>query len=408
MKVISVAKAALYGIFLHYYCYYTLTGSFIPGGTMIFFAIAAFCVGLDMINKRYVYVGNEIKCWILYAILSFITTGFITLNSDGIGYIWDIAKFVQRLMIIIMVAYICESEKSVRFGLRLMAVTAVACAVSILMVVDDIQLKLSISTGANLSENDVGAIMAFGAFAIMFFIGQRNKSSLLLTGLKTTGIIAVLTVIFLTGSRKSFGAVAILFILMIFLWITDYRKNYNPYRLIIVLIVGVAAYLFVSKYLLPYAEQTNLYTRLLGRGAERASESDQGRINLYIWALQDFASHPLFGLGFAQFTHHHGNYTHSTYVEPLACSGLIGILYLYPYYSIVKKQIYLIRKNKKGSYARLKQKEILVYLIIFLFVAVGIPYMYKDIPCILLGTFIASQAISFDELRTMDCTSTGY
>ena len=49
MKVLSVAKAALYVIFLHYYCYYTLTGSFIPGGTMIFFAIACVTTVLDAI-----------------------------------------------------------------------------------------------------------------------------------------------------------------------------------------------------------------------------------------------------------------------------------------------------------------------------------------------------------------------
>ena len=75
---------------------------------------------------------------------------------------------------------------------------------------------------------------------------------------------------------------------------------------------------------------------------------------------------------------------------------------------MVKKQIYLIRRNKIGSAARLKQKEIFVYLCMALFVAVGIPYMYKDAPCILLGTFIASQAISFDELKKTGQTSSEY
>lgn len=99
---------------------------------------------------------------------------------------------------------------------------------------------------------------------------------------------------------------------------------------------------------------------------------------------------------------------HSTYVEPLACSGMIGLLYLYPYYLMVKKQIILILRNRKGTLQRLKQKEIFVYLCMFLFVGIGIPYMYKDIPCILLGTFIASQAISFEELRKTGCTSVEY
>ena len=40
MKLLGVAKAALYGIFLNYYCYYVLQGSFIPYGTVLFFAAA--------------------------------------------------------------------------------------------------------------------------------------------------------------------------------------------------------------------------------------------------------------------------------------------------------------------------------------------------------------------------------
>ena len=40
MKLLDGAKAALYGIFLNYYCYYVLTGSFIPRGTVLFLALA--------------------------------------------------------------------------------------------------------------------------------------------------------------------------------------------------------------------------------------------------------------------------------------------------------------------------------------------------------------------------------
>ena len=408
MKILNVAKAALYGIFLNYYCYYVLYGAFIPRGTMIFFAIAFVCVGLDVISERYVYIGTEFKCWIAYAVLSFLTTGFLMLGNSSAGYIGDIAKYVQRLIMTMMIAYICEREKSIRFGLQLMAVTAAVCAVSILLVTDDIQRKLSISTDASLSANDIGAIMAFGCFSVIFSTGNRNRPSFLRTAVKTAAVIAILSVVFLAGSRKSFGAIVIMAVLLAGLWFTDYRKKHSPYQLLIILVVGAAAYLFITENLLPLAEQTNLYNRLIGRGAEGASQSDDLRVDLYRWAIQDFLTHPFFGLGFNEYVSHHGNYTHSTYVEPLACSGLIGLLYLYPYASMTIKQIQLILKNKKGSQARLKQKEILVYLCMFLFIAVGIPYMYKDVPCILLGTFVASQAISFQELREVGHSSETY
>ena len=408
MKTLTAAKAALYGIFLNYYCYYVLYGAFIPRGTVLFLAAALLFVGMDILRQRHLYLGSEITCWIVYAILSFFTTAILCAGSSDTSYISDIIKFIQRLLIIFMVAYICEQEGSIRFGLQLMAVTAIACAVSILLVVDDIQLKLSLSTDANLSANDVGSIMAYGCFAVLFFLGKKDRASLLLSILKTSGIICLLIVIFLAGSRKSIIAVVIMVVLMILLCLRDYWSNQRFRQLFVVFLVGAAAFAFVYEFLLPYAQQTNLYARLFGRGAEIAQESDESRVSLYVFALQDFLERPIFGLGFNKFVAAHGNYSHSTYAEPLACSGIIGLLYLYPYVSILRKQLYLVRVNVRGSLERLKQKEIFVYLCMFLFIGIGIPYMYKDVPCILLGTFIASQNISFEELRRTGRTSVDY
>lgn len=400
MKILGVAKAALYGIFLNYYCYYVIKGSFIPMGTVLFLALALMCVGVDVIQQRYIHVGIEVRCWILYVILSLITTAVITMDSGDMGFISDIIKHAQRLLIIMMIAYICERENSVQFGLRLMAVTAIGLAVSVIMVTGDIQLKLDITSGADLSANDTGAIMSFGCFAIWYAWGRRGRASLAMSALKTAGVICCLVVIFLTGSRKSIYAVGIMAVLLFLLCFPDYGRRINFRKFLTVAVVGIATYLVVEAYLLPYAEQTNLYTRLFGRGAEGAAGSDDGRWQLIMYALEDFAEHPLFGLGFAQFTKHHGNYSHCTYVEPLACSGVLGLLYLYPYLSISFKQLYLISYAPKGSSERIRQKEMFIYLCMALFTAVGIPYMYKDAPCILLGTFLAWQTISFREIKT--------
>lgn len=408
MKILNVAKAALFGIFLNYYCYYVLQGSFIPGGTVLFLGIAVACVGLDILRQSAVYVGTEIRCWFLYAFLALVTTAFATIDSGSISFLGDIIKFVQRLAIIAMIAYICEREGSIRFGLQLMAVTAIALAVSVMLVTGDIQRKLDITSGAELSANDTGAILSFGCFAILFAWGKREQSSFLLSTLKTAGIISCTAVIFLAGSRKSIGAVFVMLGIFLLLCFRDYGQTLTLKKLIVLSVVGTAAYLFVSRNLVPFAEQTNLYERMFGTGVNAANESDDLRMRLYLWAAEDFLSHPLIGLGFNQFRKLHGNYTHSTYAEPLACSGLIGLLYLYPYWCIIRKQLYLIRANRRSRASQLKQKEIFAYLCMALFVAVGIPYMYKDAPCILLGTFIASQNISLRELKRNGFSSANY
>ena len=103
MKELDVAKAALYGIFLNYYCYYVITGSFIPGGTVLFLGIALLFVGTDVLRRRHIRLGREISCWITYAIASLVTTAIILFDSNDMGYISDIVKYVQRTMIIFMV-----------------------------------------------------------------------------------------------------------------------------------------------------------------------------------------------------------------------------------------------------------------------------------------------------------------
>ena len=167
-----------------------------------------------------------------------------------------------------------------------------------------------------------------------------------------------------------------------------------------ILLISIIAIYVVSNYLLPYFEDTNLYARMFGRGVERTAKSDESRIVLYQNALNDFIHHPLFGLGFNNYDYYHGNYTHSTYVEPLACSGLFGLLYLIPYVHILANQIKL-SFSKEEVYSktnRIFQKQMLAFYIAFLFVGIGIPYMYKDIACIILAMYVSWQKISFDEL----------
>lgn len=394
MKLLNVAKAALFGIFLHYYCYYVIVGSFIPMGTVAFLAIALICVAIDILRQRKVYVGTEVRCWLVYTFLAAAATFLVTMNLSFLG---DIFKYAQRLLIIMMIAYICQREGTIRFGLQLMAVTAVALALAVFTVLGDIQLKLDITSGANLSENDTGAIMAFGCFALLYTWHKRQTPSLLLSILRAAGVIACLTVIFLSGSRKSILAVIMMAILWFLLCSRDYFGRISVKRVIVVVVIGIACYWIISRWLLPYAEQTTLYRRLFGSGTAITEESDEKRVQLIFYALEDFWNHPLIGLGFARFEHYHGVYSHCTYVEPLACSGLIGLLYLYPYFSITKKQLKLIRRYSPGSDNRLRHKELLIYWCMGLFIAFGIPFLYKDAPCILLGTMLGAQKISFEE-----------
>lgn len=396
ITLITFAKLAICGIFLNYYCYNILRGGLLPYGTAVFYAIAIVCVLGDLLQGK-ISISSEIKCWIVYIVFSLVTVGFAIDSNAAFKSIWE---YVQRLILIMMISYICEKEKSVNYSIRLLAVTAIACAVSSLMMNESVSKKLTMTSGAIISTNDIGAIMAFGCFAVLFAFGLKEHKGLIKTLIKISYIIAALSVIFLAGSRKSILAIIILFVLLFLFCAKDYFNNISTTQLIIVTLLLIATAIFVYNYLLPNVEQTDMYARIYGRKAEGALESDADRIALYRQAMEAFFNNPLFGLGYNNFeVLHYGTYTHSTYVEPLACSGIGGFLYLAPYVMILAKQINLIKLFKHDTEERLWQKELLAFYISFLFVGIGIPYIYKDIPCIILAMFIASQKISFDKLK---------
>ncbi len=395
ITILDFAKLAILGIFLNYYGYLLVRGSFIPYGTPIFFAIAVACTLASLFSEK-IIISSEIVCWILYFLLSLMTIIF----AKNIKYATDgLTKFIQRLVIIIIIAYICEKEKSIKFAIRLLAVTAIVCMICCLLFNTGIDTKLTMESGANISTNDIGSLMAYGCFAVLFAFGLKEHKGFVKTAIKFAYIIGAISVIFLAGSRKSILALFILFGLLFVLCSRDLFKNMSTVQFLFITLLIIGAIVFVYYFLLPNAENTDLYQRVFGRKAEKAETSDEIRINYYWIALEDFKDNLLTGLGFDNFKYVHHNYTHSTYVEPLACSGIIGFLYLAPYVMILVKQIKLIKLNKDNPEERLWQKELLAFYIAFLFVGIGIPYLYKDIPCIILAMFIASQKISFEKLE---------
>ena len=399
-KAIYISEIAILCIFLNYYCFNIIFGHLIPFGTYIFYGIAIIGV-LISAYKEPIRFGFDIKCWIGYFLLSVATIPIAMSKKYAID---GLADYLQRLILIILIAYICEKEKSIIYAIRLLSITAAACAISTLLTMNDFRQKLTVSSGASISTNDVGSLMAYGCFAILFAFGVGEKSRLHKTVIKIAFIIAAIVVISVAGSRKSIIAIFILFIAMFLFCARDYFKQMTILRFIGILILCVVAFYFVYTYLLPNYEDTNLFIRTAGRRADATAESDEGRIELYKMAMEYFGDNLFFGLGFNNFSYKVGGYTHSTYVESLACSGLLGLLYLIPYIHILINQIKLsfaksINSDRKN---RTRQKELLAFYIAFLFVGIGIPYIYKDIPCVVLAMFIASQKNSFARLNEKD------
>lgn len=389
-------KLSLTVMLTNYYCVKIVIGSLIPHCSVICFGIMLICILLDIIQNRggKVPVGREFLCLIAYLAFSLITAVFCA-NTSGIYR--GLVDYIQRIVIAYSVYYVCSSEKSIKWPINMLTIVAVAVSVCVISGTSDLGIRLGSAGSASeaVSANDVGALMVFGCFTVLFAFAKKKEASVIRMVMSVVASILFIVVIGLSGSRKAIIAVIILYTLLVALCAKSFFRGMSSAKLLLLVVAVGAVMVAVFEYLFPLFENTSLYIRIFGRKAVAASQSNDGRVDLIIQALKDFKEHPFIGLGYNNFVFFHGNYTHCTYVEPLASSGIWGLLYLIPYISIFKKRIFLSRYSYEN---KLLNKALLAFYISFLFVGVGIPFIYKDIPNVILGMLLGAQEIGFREL----------
>lgn len=389
-------KISLSMILINYYCIKILTGKLLPYCSIICFSIILICLFLDIIQNHggKVIVGQEFRCWIVYLAINLLTAVFCV-NTTGI-YL-GLVDYIQRMVIAFAVYYVCSLEKSIKWPINLLTFVSITAAVCILGGTSDFSRRLGSAGSASeaISANDIGALMAFGCFTVLFSFIYKKKISILRITLVVAISILFITVISISGSRKAIIAVIILYVFLILFCAKSVFSTISLVKLLsIVIVVGGILALAYSQ-LFPLLENTSLYIRVFGSKAVAASQSNDGRMLLIEQALKDFWEHPIIGLGYNNFVYYHGNYTHCTYVEPLASSGIWGLLYLIPYISIFNKRLFLSRYSQED---KILQKALLAFYISFLFIGVGIPFIYKDVPNVILGMLLGAQEIGYQEL----------
>ena len=98
----------------------------------------------------------------------------------------------------------------------------------------------------------------------------------------------------------------------------------------------------------------------------------RARTDLYDVAFMLFSENPIIGIGYNNFGNVAGigYFSHSTYAETLACTGIIGcLLWFGPYFACAKKLFLLHRYNKEGC-----NRWIALYILIIFMGLFGIIY----------------------------------
>jgi len=240
------------------------------------------------------------------------------------------------------------------------------------------------------NPNGLGVNMAIGVCCILYKVDFKK---LLLSVAALGSIILFIYVILLSGSRKSFLGVGLIIVYWLaFVAFKDLRDIRAGQKLKGLFLIGAAisaAYLTVYKYFKDSVLLSRLIT-LFQSGSDTRTE-------MYDTALVLFRENPLAGVGLNNFREvsGFGTYSHSTYAEAIACTGVIGsVIYFLPYATMLFRYSKMTISGN-ADHSLMKQERVMLGLFgLMLFLGIGIIHFYELTSSIAFGMIFAFQYVN--------------
>ncbi|MEM4997258.1 O-antigen ligase family protein [Priestia sp. SB1] len=347
-------------------------------GVMGFIILHAFTTRTRLITSFTI----ELMFWALFVLTSYI---FGLLIATSYGFLSSaLFIFIEFLLLMFGIIYISKHDNNIDFFINVFILFSLICAITTTFKgVEYGQGRISM--GPDNNPNSLGITMALGVCCILF---KHNFKKLVFSIISFSAILLLLYVCLLTGSRKSFISVIAIFVYWFaFVIFRDIKSLKFPDKikgLLSILLVIFLGY----QLLVPLFEGSVLIQRLTLL-FENGSDTREG---MYNEAFTFFKQSPLVGLGFNNFraVSMFGTYSHSTYSEALACTGIIGcILYFIPYLKLLFNYFGLILSRRLDT-ELLKQSKIMMgFLGILLFLGIGVIHFYELTSSIAFGMVIA-------------------
>lgn len=340
---------------------------------------------LTMVTKELVY-------WFLFLITSFVFGSIVAIKTDYL--ITSVITFSQFWLLMFGIVYISKQDRKIDFFINIFILFVLICAFT--TVFRGVNYGNGrITMGYKNNPNTLGITMAIGVSCILYKIDFKRIANICLScGL----IFLFIYVTLLTGSRKSF-----LSIVLIVLWwfafvvIIDLKTLKLSQKINGVLLIG--AVISIGYLILyPIFNESVLLLRLIDL-FQSGSETREG---MYGVAFDLFERSPFIGIGLNNYraVTIYETYSHSTYAEALACTGIIGsLLYFYPYVLMVNNYRKIIFCKKFDSVLIKQSRVILGLLGVMIFLGIGIIHFYELTSSIAFGMIIAFYRVNKENLQ---------
>jgi O-antigen ligase len=371
----------------------------------IFFDMPYFLIGLGFLlsivvlfklyRNRVVLQSIMTKeIWYAVAFLAISAlSGFAVAPSRGM-LIDSVMLVIQGTVLMIILSYEIRRKESIDWIAYVIIFVAVLQAISlVLQPVAYLGVEGRYSIAEDVNPNGLAISLSYGAF---FALYKLKNAKLFFRYLWLSSLGLFVFCIIQTGSRKGFFAVIILVVLWIILCFKESQKGmtfmqkYSDFILVTaIMITGVI-------FTINNMSESTLLLRLEALFAE----GNATRENLYIWAWETFKANPFFGVGLGNYSYYFGYYSHATYSEIIACTGLFGtILYVgiwVPLGLSLTRLLKRLRQNKYFSTWGYDIKMLSVLFAIMIFYGFTIIHFYQVDSYFILGIMLGWREIIRD------------
>lgn len=354
---------------------------------LFFLLIAIYKMSIPLSNG----ITTEIVLWAVFGITC-LFIGFFIVADQG-HLVNSVFMFFIYLIMISVICFLAKYEGNIDFIVRVKLLVALLCAVTTIFWGQSFRESGQLSMTANTNPNALGVLLVFGIFCLLYQLKIHQKTNVLFT---SAGIMLLLYTIILTASRKSFLAALMLLIYWLIFVFRNTIQQTSLGKKIMAIATLILMIIFVTYLFAPLFENSLLLQRFF-----QISAGDERRVGMYKEAYQFFIRSPLFGVGFDNYKmlSVYGTYSHSTFAEVLACTGLLGaILYFAAYVVMAFKTIQIVVDEGIDHKIRMQARTILGILLVMITLSTGVVYLYDIDSSIAFGVIIAFIKVNYKTL----------
>jgi len=324
----------------------------------------------------------ELAVWILFAVTSLVFGYFV---AESIGFlVSEVYNLFEYLMLIYVIIYIADKDGNLDFFIKTFIIFALICALTAVFAGVEYEPG-RISMGLTDNPNGLGVNMAIGVCCVLYKVEFKK---FLYSVAALGSILLFIYVILLTGSRKSFLGILLVFAYwLVFVAIKDIEGLSFAQKFKGFVLIGAAGAAAYSTLYVFFSGSV-----LLARLITLFQSGSDTRTDMYDAAFRLFRESPLVGVGYNNFraVAGFGTYSHSTYAEAIACTGIIGsFLYFLPYVTMFFHYVKMAFSRNAGNLL-IKQERVMLGLFgLMVFLGIGIIHFYELTSSIAFGMIFA-------------------